>query len=275
MLLPVAVEMALTPYETSSTARLGSLMRLICTRPPANSAERSGEYDLATCTLSSRPEGNMSSGTTFLSGSVVGTRRRTAWCCCSARPGRARTRTGCRRPRSRDALHRGGGVAVVVAFISCAPRLSVITGAFLRSMSCTTCDEVMASTGASPRTVTVSVKFAIDRPTADAGGERHRDHPGLVAIHLDLQLVGAGRQVDRVAAVHVGVDGLVLPHHLDRDARQRDGVRFVADDTGDPHAAGGGGLFGRSGERRQGRHAKQQGRGHRDLRQSHLHTAPR
>jgi hypothetical protein len=49
--------------------------------------------------------------------------------------------------------------------ISCAPRLSVIIGAFLRSMSCTTCDEVMASTGASPRTVTVSVKFAIDSPT--------------------------------------------------------------------------------------------------------------
>ena len=54
------------------TARLGNLMGLICTRPPANSAERSGEYDLLTCTLSRRPAGNRSSGTTFLSGSVVG-----------------------------------------------------------------------------------------------------------------------------------------------------------------------------------------------------------
>jgi hypothetical protein len=45
---------------------------MIWTRPPANSAERSGEYDLLTCTLSIRPVGKRSSGTTFLSGSVVG-----------------------------------------------------------------------------------------------------------------------------------------------------------------------------------------------------------
>ncbi len=49
--------------------------------------------------------------------------------------------------------------------ISCAPMLSLIIGAFLRSMSCTSCDEVTASIGASPRTTTVSAKLAIRKPT--------------------------------------------------------------------------------------------------------------
>src|SRR5687768_15857908 len=70
--LPVAFDWKFSPYEKSSTARLGNFSGWICTRPPANSAERSGEYDLLTCTLSSSPAGNRSSGTTFLSGSVVG-----------------------------------------------------------------------------------------------------------------------------------------------------------------------------------------------------------
>src|SRR5688572_22902616 len=70
--LPVAVEYTLRPYEKSSTGDGGSFIGTICTRPPANSAERSGEYDLFTWTLSIRPAGNRSSGTTFLSGSVVG-----------------------------------------------------------------------------------------------------------------------------------------------------------------------------------------------------------
>src|SRR5688500_12968904 len=70
--LPVAFDCTFNPYEKSSTARLGNFSGWICTRPPANSAERSGEYDLLTCTLSNSPAGNRSSGTTFLSGSVVG-----------------------------------------------------------------------------------------------------------------------------------------------------------------------------------------------------------
>src|SRR5688572_12974894 len=70
--LLVAFEYALRPYAKSSTARFGNFSGWICTRPPANSADRAGEYDLLTCTLSSRPAGNRSSGTTFLSGSVVG-----------------------------------------------------------------------------------------------------------------------------------------------------------------------------------------------------------
>jgi hypothetical protein len=42
--------------------------------------------------------------------------------------------------------------------------LSLIIGAFLRSMSCTSCDDVTASIGASPRTTTVSAKRAIVMP---------------------------------------------------------------------------------------------------------------
>ena len=55
-------------------------------------------------------------------------------------------------------------------FMSCAPRLSEIVGAFLRSAIITSADEVTASTGASPCTTTVSVNPLILRLTSASTG---------------------------------------------------------------------------------------------------------
>ena len=56
--------------------------------------------------------------------------------------------------------------------ISCAPMLSVMTLAFLRSTSCASAVEVTASRGASAVTVTVSANLAIVKPTLASMGVR-------------------------------------------------------------------------------------------------------
>src|SRR5262245_28004272 len=72
MSFPVALLKKLMPQDRSSTGRFGNLSGTIWTSPPAKSADLSAEYDFAICTLSMRPVGKRSRGTTFLSGSVVG-----------------------------------------------------------------------------------------------------------------------------------------------------------------------------------------------------------
>ena len=137
------------PYEKSTTGCVGSFIGTIWTRPPANSAERSGEYDLLTCTLSMRPRREQIERHDLL----VRLRRR------QHRAGERRVAVALaeaadehvlvvdeRQPR--DARHRGRGVGVAVRFISCEPMLSVMTGACLRSMSCASADEVSTSMAA-------------------------------------------------------------------------------------------------------------------------------
>ena len=140
-------------------------MGTIDTRPPANSAERSGEYDLFTWMLSSRPAGNRSSGTTFLSGSVVGMIAPDSVVLLYRSP-RPRTKTNWLSTTDRPVMRVMAAAASEspLLFISVAPRLSVMMGACLRSTSCISAVEVTASSGAAAVTVTVSANDAIDSP---------------------------------------------------------------------------------------------------------------
>jgi hypothetical protein len=67
------------------------------------------------------------------------------------------------------------------------------------------------------------------------GRGRDADHLLLIAVERHFQLVCAGRNREHVPALDVGVDDLGGTDDLDRRARQRDGVGFIAHGSHDAH----------------------------------------
>jgi hypothetical protein len=105
-------------------------------------------------------------------------------------------------------------------------------------MSCASADDVGTSIACA---VTVTDFRELDHRQADVQGDhalagrREVDRLFSVTLEKDLDLVLSGRHLQRVAAVHVGVDDLAGADHFHGHAGQGDGVGFVADDTGDAH----------------------------------------
>ena len=121
---------------------------------------------MATCTLSSSAVGNRSSGTTFLSGSVVGTTEPPSVVLLYRSP---RPRTNTNELSTTDSpVTRCIAAAASespLARISCEPTLSVMTDAFLRCVNCAAAVDDSAST-TWPVTVTSSANLFIASGTS-------------------------------------------------------------------------------------------------------------
>ena len=226
---------------------------MIWTRPPANSADLSGEYVFATCTLFDQRGGEQVERHDLLvrlGGRDDGAAQRGV-AVAFAEAADEHVLVADHR-QAGDALHRLGRVRIPVG-----PHLlrAHVVGDDLGVLALGQL-RLGRRRGGVQRLTSHGHVFAV------AGhGQRHvdrgprvlddldRDQALAVSLHRHLELVAAGRKVDLVAAVDVGVDGRLRPDDLDRHAGQGNGVLLVADGADDAHRAAGCGVRRLLGER--------------------------